>query len=280
MENYIEYTFTINPIAPWQEILLAELSLYDFDTFEETPNGLKAYIPERLDKEQLLSDLWLLESDEVKIAYSKIMIPPVNWNKEWESNFNPIVVEDKCYVRAEFHPHKPNYPYEIVIQPKMSFGTGHHETTYLMLAFLLSLDVENKTVMDMGCGTGILAILAKMKNAGKTYGIDFDEWAIENSIENKDRNQVEVDFYLGEANKLIELNLKYDVFLANINKNILVRDIPIYANYINPNGTLLLSGILEQDFEDILSVCTANHFNFIEKKQRKEWIAVKFSQQY
>jgi ribosomal protein L11 methyltransferase len=274
LENYTEYAFTIDPINPWQEILLAELAQFDFDSFEETPDGLKAYLPERLDQPELLSNLWLLNHSEVSIHYAKSVILPINWNKEWEENFKPILVENQCYVRAEFHPHQPNFAYEIVIQPKMSFGTGHHETTYLMLAFLLSLEVKNKTVMDMGCGTGILAILAKMKGAAKTYGIDFDQWAIENSIENKNRNQVEVDFYLGEANKLPQLNLKYDVFIANINKNILVRDIPIYAKYINPNGTLLLSGILHQDFDDIILVCKENDLEFIDKKQRGDWICV------
>ncbi len=274
METYIEYNFNINPVTPWQEILLAELSLYEFETFEETPDGLKAYIQEKFDKENLLSDLLLLNNKEVKVTYSKTVIPPVNWNKEWESNFNPISVENKCYVRAEFHAHDPNYEYEIIIQPKMSFGTGHHQTTYLMLQYLLELDLKKKVVMDMGCGTGILAILAKKRGAAKTYGIDYDSWAIENADENKERNQVEINFYLGEVEKLTDLNLFYDCFIANINKNILLRDIPQYSQYINSGGDLLLSGILDIDFEDIITVCKKNNFSFIEKKQKDNWISL------
>ncbi len=276
MENYIQYQFTIDPINPWQEILLAELSLYDFDTFEEQSDGISAYLPESKEVENLLSDLWLLNHAEVKIEIKKIFIPLVNWNVEWESNFNPINVEDKCYIRANFHVPKKEFPYEIIIQPKMSFGTGHHETTYLMIQQMLELELADKSILDMGCGTGILAIFAKKMNAGNTIGIDIDDWAVENSNENKQTNQIEADFYKGDAAILKELNKTFDCILANINKNILTRDIPIYLKYLNSSGILLLSGILDEDFDDILKICNQNNLEFLTKKQKKSWISVSF----
>jgi len=160
--NYIEYDFTVSPTEMGAEILMAELAEVGFDSFEDTPIGIKAYIPKDSWNEQILEDIYLLSNPEFTISYQITEIEQVNWNEEWEKNFSPIVVEDLCTVRANFHP-VPNTRYDIVITPKMSFGTGHHETTYMMLQQLLPLSLEGTKVLDMGCGTGILAIMAGVR---------------------------------------------------------------------------------------------------------------------
>lgn len=274
--NYIEYKFTISPIEPWSEILLALLSVYEFESFSETPEGLNAYVKKDQDNENaVIQEIKSLV--DVAITYQRSEIEQKNWNQEWESNFESILVNDECYIRAEFHESKPEIPYEIIIQPKMSFGTGHHATTHLMVEYLLESDLTGKSVLDMGCGTAILAILAKMKGSAYTEGIDIDEWSVENSIENANRNNVAIEVKLGDASLLGSHT--FDVILANINKNILLADIPKYIKSLNfAKGELILSGLLEHDFEDIKQRCEEVGLKFISKKQRKEWIALKFVQ--
>lgn len=272
--NYIEYHFNFTPVEPWREIFLALLSECAFESFEETDNGLKAYVKKDQDDEnEVLERIKILH--ETKIDYTKTEIEQVNWNAIWESGFQPILVNGQCYIRAEFHPEKPEIPYEIVIQPKMSFGTGHHETTHLMVEYILELDFEGKSVLDMGCGTSILAILAKKRGANYVEAIDIDEWATENSAENAERNGVEINIRLGDASLLGDKT--FDAIIANIQRNILLEDIPTYAKVLNfAGGELILSGLMEGDFEDIQKVCTENGLKFISKKQRNEWIALRF----
>ena len=272
--NFIEYNFTVSPPIPWTEILLAKLSQIEFDSFEETDTGLKGYILQDVDDEEFILEQ-ISDLDEARISFEKNKIEQVNWNEEWEKNFHPIEIDDKVYIRAEFHAAKPEIPYEIVIQPKMSFGTGHHETTHLMVEFILENDFERKTVLDMGTGTGILAILAKLKNADKTIGIDIDEWSYENAVENAERNKVEVNFYKGGAETIPAE--KFDVILANINKNILVEDLPFYVNALHKGGTLYLSGLCDFDEEDMVNEAKKYGLTLEKKKQRKEWIALKFN---
>lgn len=272
--NYTEYNFTITPNEPWGEIFMALLGELEFESFTETPEGLKAYVQTEKDDEQEVSQL-IENLTEVQITYQKEIIEQQNWNAEWESNFQPILVNDQCYIRAEFHDAKPEIPYEIIIQPKMSFGTGHHATTHMMVEYILESDFNGKSVLDMGCGTSILAILAKMKGAEKVEGIDIDEWSVENSIENAVRNQVEIIVNLGDVSLLN--GKKYDTILANINKNILMADIPEYVKSLNfVNGELILSGLMDFDFEDIKERCEEFGLKFDSKKQRNEWIALKF----
>ena len=220
--------------------------------------------------QQIIDDL-----KDVTIRYTKKEIIQQNWNEEWESNFHPILVADQCYIRAEFHESKPEIPYEVIIQPKMSFGTGHHETTHLMVEYILETEFEGKDVLDMGCGTSILGILAKMKGANYVEAIDFDQWAVDNSIENAERNKVELNIKLGDSSSLG--GKEFDIILANINKNVLMRDIPNYVKNLNfAEGELILSGLMTQDFDDIKSLCESLGLKFINKKQRNEWIALKF----
>lgn len=272
--NYIEYQFDIQPKEPFGEILTAFLADLEFESFVETDNGISAYVRTDLDDEsgvqQIIDDL-----KDVTIRYTKKEIIQQNWNEEWESNFHPILVADQCYIRAEFHESKPEIPYEVIIQPKMAFGTGHHETTHLMVEYILETEFEAKDVLDMGCGTSILGILAKMKGANYVEAIDFDQWAVDNSIENAERNKVELNIKLGDSSSLDEK--AFDIILANINKNVLMRDIPNYVKNLNfAEGELILSGLMTQDFDDIKSLCESLGLKFINKKQRNEWIALKF----
>lgn len=271
MNNYLEFNFKISPLFPWNEILMAELIEIGFDSFTEENDGILAYIPKNLFQEKELQEVPLLSNPEVQISYTFSEMPNINWNEEWEKNFEPIYVDDKVLIRAEFHEPNPNF-HEIVIQPKMSFGTGHHPTTHLMIQQMLDMDLSGKTVLDMGCGTSVLAIFAKQRGAGRTVAIDIDEWSVENSKENAARNNVELDISQGTAENLG--SEKFDVILANINRNILISDIPTYVSVLNNGGQLLLSGLCFFDVDDILEVCTQQHLTLKKKLQREEWVSL------
>ncbi|MDP9954887.1 50S ribosomal protein L11 methyltransferase [Epilithonimonas hungarica] len=274
MAAYLEFNFKIKPLQPWNEILMAELIEIGFDSFTEEYDGILGYIQKDLFKEDELKNIYLLQNDEVEISYTYQEMPNINWNEEWEKNFSPINVEDKVLIRAEFHDSDPNM-HEIVIQPKMSFGTGHHPTTHLMIQQMLDMDLENKKVLDMGCGTSVLAIFAKQKGAGRTVAIDIDEWSVENSKENAARNNVELDIELGTADNLGKE--KFEIILANINRNILISDIPTYVSVLEDGGKLLLSGLCFFDVDDILEVCTEQNLKLEKKIQREEWVSLLLS---
>ncbi|NJB82732.1 50S ribosomal protein L11 methyltransferase [Wenyingzhuangia aestuarii] len=243
--NYTGYTFTITPLQPATEILIAELGELGFESFQETETGLEAYIQTQDWNEDILDDVFALSSPEFTISYTFSEIEQVNWNAEWEKNFEPIQVDDKVSVIAPFHK-KSGLEYEIIIEPKMSFGTGHHETTHLMIKHLLELDLTNKSVLDMGTGTGILAIFAEMKGAQPIDAIDIDEWCFINTEENIEKNNCKhITAYQGDASMLV--SQKYDVIIANINRNILLNDMDIYNKCLNKGGKLLLSGFYTQD---------------------------------
>jgi len=243
--NYTGYIFTITPLQPATEILIAELGALGFDSFEETSTGLNAYIQTKDCYENILDNVFALSSPEFDITFTSSEIEQVNWNAEWEKNFEPIQVDNKVSVIAPFH-EKSGLEYEIVIEPKMSFGTGHHETTHLMLKHLLELDLANKSVLDMGTGTGILAIFAEMKGAQPIDAIDIDEWCFINTEENVEKNNCKhITAYQGDASLL--QTQKYDVIIANINRNILLNDMDVYNNCLNDGGKLLLSGFYTQD---------------------------------
>jgi len=274
MQNYLEFNFKINPQKPWSEILMAELIEVGFDSFTEETDGILGYIQKDLLVESELKNLDIFENQEVQIEYTFAEMPNINWNEEWEKNFDPINIEDQVLIRAEFH-ETQNIPHEIIIQPKMSFGTGHHATTYLMIQQMLDMDLKDKTVLDMGCGTSVLAIFAKQMGAGKTLAIDIDEWSVENSIENAARNNVEFTIEQGTAENLGKEN--FDVILANINRNILISDIPTYVSILNEGGKLLLSGLCFFDVDDMLEVCTAENLTLEKKIQREEWVSLLLS---
>ena len=274
MAAYLEFNFKIKPLQPWNEILMAELIEIGFDSFTEEYDGILGYIQKDLFREEELKDIYLLQNEEIEISYTYEEMPNINWNEEWEKNFSPINVEDKVLIRAEFHDSDPNM-HEIVIQPKMSFGTGHHPTTHLMIQQMLDMDLENKKVLDMGCGTSVLAIFAKQKGAGRTVAIDIDEWSVENSKENAIRNKVELDIELGTADNLGKE--KFEIILANINRNILISDIPTYVSVLEDGGKLLLSGLCFFDVDDILEVCTEQNLKLEKKIQREEWVSLLLS---
>ena len=274
MQNYLEFNFIITPPKPWSEILMAELIEVGFDSFTEETDGILGYIQKDLLAENELKNLEIFLNDEVMITYTFAEMPNINWNEEWEKNFDPINIENQVLIRAEFH-ESQNIPHEIIIQPKMSFGTGHHATTYLMIQQMLDMDLKDKTVLDMGCGTSVLAIFAKQMGAGKTLAIDIDEWSVENSIENAARNNVEFKIEQGTAENLGKEN--FDVILANINRNILISDIPTYVSVLNNGGKLLLSGLCFFDVDDILEVCTEQNLKLEKQIQREEWVSLLLS---
>lgn len=271
MTSYLEFNFKISPLQPWNEILMAELIEIGFDSFTEEHEGILGYIQKDLFVESSLAIINLLSNPEVEISYTYTEMPNINWNEEWEKNFDPINVENQVSIRAEFHANQ-NLPHEIIIQPKMSFGTGHHATTYLMIQQMLDIDFEGKTVLDMGCGTSVLAIFAKQRGAGKTVAIDIDEWSVENSKENAARNGVELEISQGTADNLGGED--YDVILANINRNILITDIPTYVSVLNSGSSLLLSGLCFFDVDDILEVCTQQNLQLKKQLQREEWVSL------
>ena len=272
--NYIEYDFTVSPTEMGAEILMAELAEVGFDSFEDTPTGIKAYIPKDSWNEQILQDIYLLSNPEFTISYQIKEIEQINWNEEWEKNFSPIVVEDLCTVRASFHP-VPNTRYDIVITPKMSFGTGHHETTYMMLQQLLPLSLEGAKVLDMGCGTGILAIMAALRGARDIIAIDIDPWCVENAIENVQQNNCSF-ITIKEGEVSLIAGEQYNLILANINRNILLSDIPAYAQALLPEGLLLVSGFYIEDLPAIQECAEAVDLHYISHIERNRWVSAKF----
>ena len=271
---YIEYDFKVSPLQPGTEILIAELGYAGFESFVETEKGVSAYIQKGDWNADILKEINILDSEEFEILFTFSEIKQINWNLEWEKNFDPIEVDGKCTVRAPFHP-KKNFEYEIVIEPKMSFGTGHHETTFMMLQFILENDFENKKVLDMGCGTAVLAILAEMRGASKLDAIDIDEWCFENSMENIQRNNCKnISVFLGDAALL--LGKKYDVIIANINRNILLNDLEAYRKCLDKGGELYLSGFYNEDLLIITEACNNLGFTFVENKEKNKWVAAKF----
>ncbi|WP_296638493.1 50S ribosomal protein L11 methyltransferase [Polaribacter sp.] len=276
MDNiYIEYTFTLTPKEPVSEILVAELGAVGFESFVETETGLIAYIQKDHYNAHILEDIYILKSDEFSISYKEKEVAQTNWNAEWEKNFTPIQVNDLVSIRAPFH-ENPNLEYDIIIEPKMSFGTGHHETTHMMIQHLLALDLKHKKTLDMGCGTGILAIFAEMKGANPIDAIDIDNWCYENSIENVKRNNcTNINVYEGDSSLLTDK--KYDVIIANINRNILLNDMEVYTNCLNKNGILLLSGFYKEDISTIDTEVSKFNLNLEKTIERNNWVALKYN---
>jgi len=274
---YIGYHFTVEPRELGTEILLAELGERAFESFIETETGLSAFVQKDLWTEDILEDIFVLGSDEFKISYTFEEIDQVNWNEEWEKNFEAIDVDGKCHVRAPFHS-KTEAEFDIVIEPKMSFGTGHHETTHMMIQHLLETDVTGKKTLDMGCGTAILAILAEMKGAQPIDAIDIDNWCYLNSIENADRNNCKhISVYEGDAALL--KGKTYDIIIANINRNILLNDMALYAEATSPDGILLLSGFYLHDLAMLVEKAESLGFTFETKLEKDNWTAAKFIKQ-
>ena len=271
---YLGYHFTVSPKELGSEILIAELGEKPFESFIETDYGFSAFIQKNLWTEDVLNDINILENPDFNITYTFEEIEPVNWNEEWEKNFEAINVDGLCHVRAPFHP-KTDAKFDIVIEPKMSFGTGHHETTHMMIQHLLETDVTGLKTLDMGCGTAILAILAEMKGANPIDAVDIDNWCYLNSIENAERNNCKhISVYEGDATLLKDK--KYDLIIANINRNILLEDMHTYVSCLNPKGIILFSGFYEEDIPFINASCTEKGLTFVKKLQRNNWVSLKY----
>jgi ribosomal protein L11 methyltransferase len=276
--KYYEITVTFSQVFPWKEIFVSLLADLGCDSFAdgETENILLAYISEDYYDEESIKAFFETYCTQTDFQYHINEIEQQNWNAVWESNYEPVMIADRCLVRAPFHEPNPNAEYEIVIEPKMSFGTAHHETTALMIEFLLEEELQNRSVLDMGAGTGILAILSHLRGATPVTAIDNDEWAYLNNMENNPRNNVEtIQVKLGDASLLKE-NEKYDVIIANINRNILLADLPAYVKVLNQNGIVFLSGFYAgEDCEMIIRKCNELGLQLAAVKEKNRWCAVK-----
>ncbi len=246
--KYIEFDFDVKEPEVYRDILLAEIGDLPFESFEETATGLKAYIPfTKMDKGQLIK--WS-KSIPYIISHRIREIESVNWNEEWEKDYKPIMVENQCLIRAPFHRNDPRFLFQIIIKPQMSFGTGHHDTTYLMVKHILNENIYNKSVLDMGCGTGVLAILAEQRGANPVWAIDNDDWAYKNTISNCLLNGTEyVSVRFGDSDSIPEK--KFSLIFANINKNILKNDMEAYVAHLDDEGIILFSGFFEVDIDDM-----------------------------
>lgn len=271
---YLGFHFSVEPKELGSEILVAELGELPFESFIDSDSGIVAYIQKQFWTKNMLDDLHILNSPEFQISYTVEEIEQVNWNEEWEKNFEAIEVDETCLVRAPFHP-KTKAKFDIVIEPKMSFGTGHHETTHMMIQHLLETDVVGKKTLDMGCGTAILAILAEMKGAQPIDAIDIDNWCYLNSIENAARNNCnQITVYQGDADLL--KGKKYDLIIANINRNILLSDMQTYVDSLNKEGVLLLSGFYNEDIPFIDASCTEKGLTYVKMFERNNWVSLKY----
>lgn len=275
MKDFLVVHLKLSPTEPYRDICIAMLDNLGYDSFEETEEGLKAYIRESEYRESEIRQLPILQSDEVDFSLSTEKLDSINWNEEWERNYSPVYVEDKLQVRAPFHDSKPGFRHEIVIEPKMSFGTGHHETTRLMSRMMFTMALQQKRVLDMGTGTGVLAILAEQLGAGQVLAIDNFEWAVTNTAENSERNNCQkVSALLGDASALSGKH--FDVILANINRNVLLEDMAAYAKCLPAEGSLVMSGFLEADFELIDEQAEELGLHLEEKIQEKNWLCCKY----
>ncbi len=272
--KYIEVTFSMDDTGVFRDMLVDTLGNEGpYESFVETPDGLKAYVQkEKYDPHYLAV---VAETFPLPLKYKAEEMEDKDWNAEWEKEHKAVLVQydgGSVWVRAPFHPHRTDVDYELIIEPKMSFGTAHHPTTYMMLSYVAELDMKDKRVLDMGCGTAVLGILAKMRGAAYVEGIDIDEWAFSNARENAASNGVELTFKLGGATAI---QGSFDVILANINRNILLADMGRYAAALNPGGTLLLSGFYEAD-EGAL-IAKANELGMVlkDKKNRDGWSSLR-----
>ncbi len=274
--NFIQVNFSIEPYEEYlSDLLASELGELGFDSFLPTYNGLEAFITADLYSEAKLNELLSNFVFEANIEYNAITVETINWNEEWEKHyFEPIIIDNECVIHSSFHKDIPKLKYDIVIDPKMSFGTGHHETTSLMIGEILKMEIKGLNILDMGCGTSVLAILAAMRGATKITAIDIDAWCVENSIENIALNHVErIEVAMGDA-KLLK-GLKFDVIIANINRNILLNDIETYADCLDIGGELYMSGFYKEDIVLIEAEANRNNLKLNYFVEKNNWVAVK-----
>jgi len=277
--DYIELKYPKPEDEIASDLLVSELAKIGFESFQDDDTFILAFIPE---KDFLLENLYgiplmkrIYDGGEIQIR----TIKDQNWNAVWESNYPPVLIADRCFVHAPFHKPSPDAEFNILIKPKMAFGTAHHETTELMSELLLETNVKNKQVLDMGCGTALLAILASMKGASKVLAIDFDEWAFANSVENVEANNItNVEVLLGDAGKIPSSTI-FDLVIANINKNTLLHDMSVYAQSLKKNGKLFMSGFYSTDLKDISKSADQNGLIFDSSRMKNSWTAAVYSKQ-
>ena len=270
--DYIQ--INVNCDFPFRDILITEMGELAFDSFVETETGFEAYAPEADFSHPALQTLFNNYRKQTRIWYELKKIPKVNWNQEWEKNYDPIEVDDKIYVRATFHQPKPEFEYEIVINPQMSFGTGHHETTHQILALQLGIDHKDKKVIDIGSGTGILAIMAMKLGAASSAATDIDDWCIENTLENFALNKYKADFV--SQGIIAELDIKgpYDIVIANINTNVLLVEMEHYSSLLANKGYLFLSGFYEADKSKIIEKTDFLGLKEVKSTVKRGWVAI------
>ncbi|MBP1673140.1 MAG: ribosomal protein methylase [Bacteroidetes bacterium] len=276
--NYFELKIVFSEPEPWKEVFIGLLGEVGFESFSdgESEDTLLAYIQKDQFNQEEIETILTQHEYPVQLQYQFSDVKMENWNALWESNYEPVLIADRCYIRAPFHPQMEQVDYEIVIEPKMSFGTAHHETTSLMIQYILEEPFENRSVLDMGAGTGILAILAFKKGAFPVTAIDNDEWAYLNNVENNSRNNSEdIVVKLGDAATI--KGDSYQVIIANINRNILLNDMDAYYETLLPNGVLFLSGFyVDDDLPKIKERCESLGLQYVSHKEKNRWCAAKF----
>ena len=279
--QYIQVIFAFKNIAEYQQdLLINDLAGIGFNTFEDTPNGFSAFTEQDDFQEASLKALLAdLSGDELEYSYEVKEIAGENWNEEWEKNFEPLIISDQCYVRATFHAPRPEYPFEIVIDPKMAFGTGHHQTTTMMMEYILSMNLAGKKVLDMGCGTGILAFLAAKKGATQLTAIDYDQICFDSTVENAALNNI-TDIEIICGGKEVIPDTAFDVILANINRNILLDQIERYAAVLKAGGEIVYSGFYETPDLDMIKAASSQvGMHYQDHKKINDWVAARFIKQ-
>lgn len=280
MGTYTEFNITLKPDnQEIRDIIIAQLSELGFDSFMEEDRAILAYIPTSELNRNPIGPFDQIElPPSISLSYTQKQIEEKNWNSIWEANFEPIIVDNRCLVRASFHTNLPDTEHEIIIDPRMAFGTGHHQTTYLMIRELLSLNLTGQAVLDMGCGTGILAILAEQLNAQKIVAIDNDSWAYENTLDNIANNGCRrVDVFHGDASLLNEA--QFNLILANINLNVLLTDLESYRKALKENGKIIMSGFLESDCPTLIRKASRHGMQLANQATRNSWAILTFTKE-
>lgn len=277
--KYLEVTFTTHPCNETvNDVVSALAGDIGFESFVECEGGIQAYIQQALFNKEVLDEMISeFPIPNAKVEYTVKEAEDKNWNEEWEKNFfQPIIIGDRCVIHSTFHRDIPQAEYDIVINPQMAFGTGHHETTSLIIGELLDNDLQGKSLLDMGCGTSILAILARMRGAAPCTAIDIDEWCVRNSLENIELNGVDrISVFQGDASLLKDQG-PFDVIIANINRNILLNDMKRYVSCMHPGSELYMSGFYVDDIPVIQAEAEHNGLRFVHHKEKNRWAAVKF----
>ncbi len=269
--DYVQVSITC--LEEYREILIAELAAIGFDSFLETDSGLEAYVPLALFDRDSFDEVIATYREPASLTLAEGIVPKVNWNEEWEKNYDPIEVDRLVYVRASFHAPQPGFQYEIVINPKMSFGTGHHATTFQLLSMQGKIDHQGKRVLDVGSGTGILAIMAHLLGAKQVEAFDIDSWCVDNGNENFDLNGVTTRMGLGTIRE-VKPQGPYELILANINKNVLLDELAIYSSLLSSQGFLLLSGFYSEDIEDLVQAAWVQGLFLTMQTTKDNWAAL------